>query len=483
MKPLLYFEILFTWCSSIARCDTAFDYVIAGAGTCGLVLANRLSEDPHVRVAVIEAGDDVRNNPNVTEITAFGNALNTPIAWQYSTVPQVKAGNKSIAYYGGKAIGGTSTINGKFLHSSGRNPAQAAVGASYSPQYHGENGPLKTGFPFQLTNSSLHDFAQGSWENMGYPVNHDVNSGYVHGFSVWPQTIDRDANIREDAARAFFHPVEDRPNLHILKGTVRRITWADYASPQSDITACGVEYLTPENHTITLKASKEVILSAGSLRTPMILERSGIGNPAIISQLGIDTTVELPGVGENLQDQPNVALIYAGKTNVTGVVPYATFVNAYDIFGSKTASVADTTNASLSNWALVVQEASGGAMSRKVLERLFRIQHDLIFKDNVTIGEILTNAAGSNFISVFWFLLPFSRGSVHLTETEAVDQPAIDPKFFLIDFDLALQIELGRISQQFWYTSPVDSLVASGTTELPLNASDAEWLSYFNASC
>lgn len=118
MKPLVYVELLFTWGSSIARCAETFDYVIAGAGTCGLVLANRLSEDPNVRVAVIEAGDDVRNNPNVTEITAFGNALNTPIAWQYSTVPQVRAGNKSIAYYGGKAIGGTSTINGEFLPSS-----------------------------------------------------------------------------------------------------------------------------------------------------------------------------------------------------------------------------------------------------------------------------------------------------------------------------------------------------------------------------
>lgn len=114
MKPLC-FQLLLTW-AAIVRCET-FDYVIAGAGTCGLVLANRLSEDPSVRVAVIEVGDDVRNNPNVTSVTGFGTALNTPIAWQYHTVPQPGAANKSIAYHGGKAIGGTSTINGKFLPS------------------------------------------------------------------------------------------------------------------------------------------------------------------------------------------------------------------------------------------------------------------------------------------------------------------------------------------------------------------------------
>lgn len=204
---------------------------------------------------------------------------------------------------------------------------------------------------------------------------------------------------------------------------------------------------------------------------------------SILSQLGIETTVELPGVGENLQDQPNVSLRYPGKINITGVAPYGTFVNARDIFGNKTASIATSTNASLSDWALTIHKASGGAVSCRALERLFRIQHDLIFREHVAIGETLTNAAGSNFVSEFWFLLPFSRGSVHLTHTEALDQPAIDPKFFLIDFDLALQIELGRLSQKFWYTSPVNRLVLPGATNLTLDASDAEWTSYYDTSC
>lgn len=113
MESLILLLVLLTLGVRV-RCETC-DYVIAGAGTCGLVLANRLSEDPNVKVAVIEPGDDVRNNPNVTDVTAFTLALGTEIDWQYTTTPQPAGGNKSIPFHAGKAIGGTSTINGKDL--------------------------------------------------------------------------------------------------------------------------------------------------------------------------------------------------------------------------------------------------------------------------------------------------------------------------------------------------------------------------------
>jgi choline dehydrogenase-like flavoprotein len=89
-----------------------YDYIILGGGTCGLVVANRLSEDPNIKVAVVEAGDSVRFNPNVTNTTQFGLALGTSIDWLYQSVPQKYANNKSQVYDAGKALGGTSTING-----------------------------------------------------------------------------------------------------------------------------------------------------------------------------------------------------------------------------------------------------------------------------------------------------------------------------------------------------------------------------------
>lgn len=88
------------------------DYVIVGGGTSGLTIANRLSERPDLTIAVIEAGGDERNNPNVTSVAGFGLAFNTPIDWQYETTAQTHAGNRVIEYHSGKALGGTSTING-----------------------------------------------------------------------------------------------------------------------------------------------------------------------------------------------------------------------------------------------------------------------------------------------------------------------------------------------------------------------------------
>ncbi|RYP61008.1 hypothetical protein DL769_007905 [Monosporascus sp. CRB-8-3] len=445
----------------------------------------------------------------------FTYALSTPLAWQYPSVPQPWAGNKPVVFFGGKAIGGTSTINGmtyirgdkaefdawealgnegwnwnslypyfkqveRFTHPTA---AQVAAGASYDAKVHGDNGPLSTGFPFQLINGTLYETIRTSWEKLGYPLNTDVNGGDVRGFSVWPQTVDRDANVREDAARAFLHPVEDRPNLSIIHGTVERITWSDSGSKCGNSIADGVEYLTTEGEAATISASKEVILSAGALRTPLILEQSGIGNPGLLTQYGLETKIELPGVGENLQDQPLLSLLYPGKLNASGITPYATFANAHDLFGRDTVSIAASTKASLSQWARTVSDASNGVISPQILERLFAIQHDLIFTKNITIAETLTVTSGAQLASVFWLLLPFSRGSLHIKPSKASEEPDIDPKFFLIDFDLDLELRTGRLAQQFWDTEPVKALVAPGEPALAYNASDAEWADYIRGTC
>ncbi|KAI1661826.1 putative GMC oxidoreductase [Daldinia decipiens] len=508
----LAIPLIFVALGAKAKCET-FDYVIAGAGTCGLVLANRLSEDPNIQVAIVEPGDDVRNNPNVTDVGAFLRALNTEIDWQYATTPQPGADNKSIPFHAGKAIGGTSTINGmtyirgdkaefdawKSLGNDGWDwdtlypyfkqveqfspptTVQQAAGATFNAEYHGKDGLVKTGFPFRLLNGSFHELAQQAWESLGYPLNLDVNGGETRGFDVWPQTLDRDANIREDAARAFYYPIEQRPNLKIIKGTVTKVTWANSLTDGNALLADGVEYLDPTGQTVVINAAKDVVLSAGSLRSPLILERSGVGNPNILKEHGIETKINLPGVGENLQDQPNVALEYTSNINLTGTIPYATFATAQDLFGKQTSVVAEATSTKLSEWAQKVSDINNRAIDAHQLEEIFRIQHNLIFKDYVTIAETLTSASGNILISAFWPLLPFSRGNVHLRSTEASD-PAIDPEYFLIDFDLTVQTELGRLSQNLWYTDPIGDVVTGnlvpGDEALPRNATDAQWATF-----
>ncbi|KAI1109990.1 GMC oxidoreductase [Nemania sp. NC0429] len=490
-----------------------FDYIIAGAGTCGLVLANRLSADPRTRVAVIEPGEDVRNNVNVTDPALFTVPFGTSIDWQYSTTPQPAAGNRTIAWHAGKAIGGTSTINGmtyirgdkaqfdawESLGNEGwtweslypyylkaekftvPSAAQAASGATYDPSAHGEAGHVHTGFPFSFANGTFHSLTAETWGTLGYEVIEDVNAGSVHGFSVWPQTLDRDQNIRSDAARAYYYDVEDRPNLTLIKGTVKKITWADSSSKAAAV-AEGVEYVAADGKLVSIAAAKEVILSAGALRTPLILESSGVGNPRLLKSLGIKTKIDLPGVGEYLQEQPNTILAYGSKQEVSGSAPYATFSTAQDLFGDETAAIRASSAASIPAWARQVAAASNGAVSAANVERLFRVQHDLIFRRNVTIGETLTTATSGLFLSAMWLLLPFSWGSVHLVSADAIDSPAIDPKYFLVDFDLDVQIGLGRSAQTFWHTKPASDFAGAGVVPtddvLPLNATDEQWTDF-----
>lgn len=157
-------------------------------------------------------------------------------------------------------------------------PAETLAGASYDASYHGRGGPLSVGYSYDLLNGSFHSIVQDTWANLGIPLNNDSNGGDVRGFSVWPSTLDSATNIREDAARAYYYPIKNRTNLHIFLNTAaNKIEWGDSVSGKA--VAKGVQITRSNGSVEILKASKEVIVSAGSLRTPAILELSGIGNP------------------------------------------------------------------------------------------------------------------------------------------------------------------------------------------------------------
>lgn len=224
-------------------------------------------------------------------------------------------------YHQGKAIGGTSTINGMtyvrgdapeldawaalgnpgwdwstlypyYLRGESFAPpteAQVAAGAAWNPPFHGESGPLRTGYPYEMLNGTLFDRLATTWEVLGQGRNRDSSGGDVRGFAAWPMTVDRDAGVREDAARAYLWGAVGRPNLDLVQGTVKRVLWEDggcvttqgwaVQDEEAALMARGVEYETPNGETVTNVANREVILSAGAIRTPLILEQSGVGNP------------------------------------------------------------------------------------------------------------------------------------------------------------------------------------------------------------
>jgi choline dehydrogenase len=170
-------------------------------------------------------------------------------------------------------------------HFSPPNSSQLDAGATYDPEYHGEQGPLNVSFPAVLQSRSLHDAVNETWTQLGFPQIRDANGGSTRGFNVWPMTIDGHTNVRADAAKTYYWPVAARPNLTLIKGTARRVIWENdgLGSPENGLVATGVEFLDQDGQVAVVNATREVILSAGSLRTPPILELSGVGNPRYVS--------------------------------------------------------------------------------------------------------------------------------------------------------------------------------------------------------
>src|SRR6266487_3041198 len=135
--------------------------------------------------------------------------------------------------------------------------------------------PLKVGYSYVLLNGSFHETVESTWQALGIPHTPDANGGHVRGFTVWQSTLDREANVRDDAARAYYYPFQSRPNLRVYLNTiVNRIVWNNSSS--HDVVADGVEIKPVDGTVRVLKAKREVILSAGSLTSPAVLELFGV---------------------------------------------------------------------------------------------------------------------------------------------------------------------------------------------------------------
>ncbi|KAL3420945.1 Glucose oxidase 2 [Phlyctema vagabunda] len=494
----------------------SYDYVIVGGGTCGLVIANRLTELANVTVAIVEAGDSVLNNANVTDVLGYGKAFGTDIDYAYETVEQVYADNAKVELRAAKALGGTSTINGMaytrapkaqidsweavgnegwnweslwpyyLKHEKFQVPKdfQIANGADYVTAYHGVDGPVRIGWENGVINGTIFDSFNATHDAVGIPYNADMNGGDMRGFYFLPKFIDQANNSRVDAATAYYYPVQDRTNLNLFTNThVNKVIWN---STDGEAIAGGIEVTASDGTVSHIYAKKEVIISAGSLRTPVVLELSGIGNPDILSQYDIDVVVDLPTVGENLQEQTNNAMFWDTNEDQSGVSSFVTYPTASDIFGSNTSVVANDIQAALTSYAEIVADASGNATKAADLLSFFQVQYDLVFKSEVPVTEIYTTVQNAIFNIEFWGLLPFSRGSVHLGSADPTGKSLINPNYFMLDWDRQLQIASGKfLRDSIAVAEPVVGLIANATSPsvstLATDADDAAWLNWIVA--
>lgn len=500
MSPLI---ALITGAALTARAAATskqtFDYVIVGAGPAGLVLANRLSADPSVTVAVIEAGADERYNPLVTDVEGLFLGIGSALDWGYPSAPQKYAFNRTLTYSGGKGLGGSTLINGmtylraekeqidqweafgidgwnwdilyKYYISQERfqppSSENTENGATFDEGFHGYDGELAVGWNKYFVKQDFFDIVKKTGASIEVGWNKDANGGSMDGFSTWPFMQNSSANTREDAANAFYYPIaEQRENLKLfLNTTVTQLIWKD-KSEAGDAVAEAVEVLTSNNSTNCLHAAQEVILSAGSLRSPALLELSGVGNSAILQKLGIESVVDLPAVGANLQDQPNSAISYTSTTNWTGYPSFVTYLTASDLFGAELDNIIAELRANSSNLARkIVADLPPNESTVEREEKLIEMQIDLAWSSNSTVPlvEAVWFPNGNAISVVFWALLPFSRGSVHITSTSPTRIPSIDPNFLQLPIDTLVQTAAALKLREYFATEPLSKYV---TTEV-----------------
>jgi choline dehydrogenase len=326
---------------AMSSSNRPFDYVIVGAGTAGCLLANRLSADPAVRVLLLEAGrkdDYLWVHVPVGYLYCIGNPRTD---WMYQTEPEAGLNGRQLRYPRGKVLGGCSSINGMiymrgqrrdydhwaeltgdpqwgwdacmpaFLahedHWAGERPGHAAPG-------HDPSGK-RPGGEWRVERQRLHwpilDAFSEAAQQAGIAATEDFNLGNNEGVGYFE--VNQRSGVRWNTARGFLKPAANRPNLEIWTGALveRVVLEAPPGGGDAPLRATGVT-LRPQGHgeSVTVTATREVLLCAGAVATPVLLQRSGIGPAPLLQRHGVPVRLDAPGVGGNLQDHLQIRAVF-----------------------------------------------------------------------------------------------------------------------------------------------------------------------------
>lgn len=436
-----------------------YDTIILGAGSAGCVLANRLTEDPHRKVLLLEAGGDAPINSKVPSdwITLF----NTQYDWGYHTVAQEGCRGRRIFWPRGKMVGGSGAMNAMIYIRGLPSDFDAWENEEGCPGWgwagmlddfkasesnaqfgndplHGGSGPLHVQSP-----TFTHPYEQ-AWIDAGvaagYAENSDFNGVQQEGFGYF-QLLIRDG-VRAGPNRMYLDPALERPNLTLEKHV--RITRIVIENGR----AVGVEFLR-NGRLERVRAENEVVVTTGAINTPHLLMLSGIGASEALKSHGIETVIDLPEVGQNLQDHISVPISFYTRE--------ATGVGAWDaafLEDSFSQWEKDGTGPRSVPWA-----AAGAHVSTKGASEP-DIQLYGVVSPHRDYGRFLAERAGMTLHAVLQ--RPKSRGEVRLSSADPISDPLVDPKYFSSDpsgQDLARLVEGIRIQRAVANTAPLAGLL------------------------
>lgn len=427
--------------------EEAFDYIVVGAGSAGCVLAARLSEDPATRVLLLEAGPADRSLWIHLPI-GYGKTMWSPTYnWRFETDADPNMNGRRIYWPRGKTLGGSSSINGLIYIRGQREDydhwaALGNPGWGYddvlpyfiksegnqrgADAFHGGNGPLKVS-DIAARHELIEAFIDGA-QQTGVPRTGDFNGAAQEGAGYYQLTTHK--GWRCSTAKAYLTPaVKRRPNLRIVTGAL-----ADKLVFEGR-RAVGITYR--QDHVLkTARCRAEVLLSAGSIQSPQLLQLSGIGPRALLDHFGIAVVRELPGVGENLQDHLQIRLGYECTKPIT-------------------------TNDQLNSWfgqmgmglewllhrtgPLAVGINQGGCFMRALKDahgRPVAATPDIQFH----VATLSADMAGgkvhpySGFTMSVCQLRPESRGYIRIRSTDAAEPPSMQPNYLATELDRATTV-------------------------------------------
>jgi len=435
-----------------------FDFVIVGAGSAGCVLANRLSEDAKARVCLIEAGPKDTNPLLHIPAALFTLIRHAKLNWRHATVPQKEMNGATVYIPRGRALGGSSSINGMVYIRGHRADYDEWADAGLTgwgwdgvlpyflksernesfadPALHGQGGPLNVTFVNQYNH--MDEVLFEAAEALQYRRNEDFNGAEQEGFGV--HQVTQINGRRCSAAVAYLKPIRGRPNLEILTGQqVARVSLDGRR-------AVGIE-LANGGDRRKITARREVILAAGAIASPQMLMLSGIGHGAALSKLGIGVAHDAPTVGTNLQDHIAARIEFESSSTV----PYGLSLRSLPRMAW---SVLEYALARRGFWSSNLIESGGFVRTDPAADRP-DIQIAFIPGQRGKDGKQFGWGHGFSISAVL--LRPKSRGDITLASADPVDRPRIDPKFFSEPEDLEILLRGFSEARRLTYTAPFDA--------------------------